>query len=63
MNKIRYTAVYRVWYKNLVDIKANARISIRLGNVKRGVFGEQRPVGNGIFELKIDYGPGYRVYY
>jgi putative addiction module killer protein len=31
--------------------------------VKRGVFGEQRSVGNGIFELKIDYGPGYRVYY
>jgi putative addiction module killer protein len=63
MNKIRYTAAYRVWYRNLTDIRAKARISIRLGNVKRGVFGKQRSVGNGIFELKIDYGPGYRVYY
>jgi putative addiction module killer protein len=63
MNKIRYTAAYRVWYKNLTDIKAQARISIRLGNIKRGVFGKQRSVGNGIFELKIDYGPGYRIYY
>jgi putative addiction module killer protein len=61
--KIRYTAVYRIWYKSLTDIRAKARISIRLGNVKRGVFGKQRSVGSGIFELKIDYGPGYRVYY
>ncbi len=36
---------------------------MRWNAVKRGSFGEYRSVGNGIFELKIDYGPGYRVYY
>jgi len=63
MNKIRYTKVYRLWYNSLCDIRAKARIDIRLNSVKKGVFGDQRSVGNGIFELKIDYGPGYRIYY
>ncbi|MDR0473748.1 MAG: type II toxin-antitoxin system RelE/ParE family toxin [Treponema sp.] len=63
MNSIRYTAVYRIWYRGLEDIRAKARIDIRLNSVKKGSFGVQRSVGNGIFELKIDYGPGYRLYY
>lgn len=63
MNRIRYTAVYRIWYKDLNDVRARIRIDFRLNAVKRGSFGECRSVGNGIFELKIDYGPGYRVYY
>jgi putative addiction module killer protein len=63
MNKIRYTKVYRLWYKGLDDIRAKARIDIRLNSVKKGSFGVQRSVGDGIFELKIDYGPGYRLYY
>ena len=63
MNKVRFTKTYRLWYNNLADIRAKARIDIRLNSVKKGVFGDQRSVGNGIFELKIDYGPGYRIYY
>jgi putative addiction module killer protein len=63
MIRIRYTAVYRIWYKNLTDLRAKVRIDLRLNSVKKGNFGVQRSVGNGIFELKIDYGPGYRVYY
>lgn len=63
MNKIRYTKVYRLWYRGLDDIRAKARIDIRLNSVKKGSFGVQRSVGDGIFELKIDYGPGYRLYY
>ena len=63
MNKIRYTAVYRIWYKGLRDIRAKVRIDLRLNSVRKGSFGVQRDVGDGIFELKIDYGPGYRVYY
>jgi len=63
MIKVRYTAVYRIWYRELEDIRAKARIDIRLNAVKKGSFGVQKSVGNGIFELKIDYGPGYRLYY
>jgi len=63
MNRIKYTWVYRIWYKDLKDIQAKARIDIRLNSVKKGVFGDQKNIGNGIFELKIDYGPGYRLYY
>ena len=63
MNKIRYTKVYRLWYRGFDDIRAKARIDIRLNSVKKGSFGVQRSVGEGIFELKIDYGPGYRLYY
>ena len=63
MNKIRYTAVYRIWYRNLKDIRARVRIDLRLNSVKKGDFGDQRSVGEGIFELKVDYGPGYRLYY
>jgi len=63
LNKIRYTAVYRIWYSELDDVQAKVRIDLRLNSVRKGVFGDQRSVGNGIFELKIDYGPGYRIYY
>ena len=63
MNKIRYTAVYRIWYKGLTDVRAKVRIDLRLNSVRKGVFGDQKSVGNGIFELRIDYGPGYRLYF
>jgi len=63
MYRIRFTKSYRLWYSNLADIRAKARIDIRLNSVKKGTFGVQRSVGNGIFELKIDYGQGYRIYY
>lgn len=63
MNKIRYTAVYRIWYKGLNDIRAKVKIDLRLTSVKKGIFGDQKSVGDGVFELKIDYGPGYRLYY
>ncbi|MDR3174417.1 MAG: type II toxin-antitoxin system RelE/ParE family toxin [Treponema sp.] len=61
--KIRYTAVYRIWYKNLADIKARVRIDLRLNAVRKGIFGDQKSVGDGVFELRIAYGPGYRIYY
>ena len=63
MMKIRYTAVYRIWYRNLKDINARVRIDLRLNTLKKGNFGDYKSVGEGIFEIKIDYGPGYRLYY
>jgi putative addiction module killer protein len=61
--KIRYTAAYRIWYKALTDVRTRVRIDLRLNAVRKGSFGKQRSVGDGVFELKIDYGPGYRIYY
>lgn len=51
------------WLENLRDRTSIARIRIRLGRVRLGNFGDIKPVGNGVTELKIDHGPGYRVYY
>ena len=51
------------WLENLRDRTAIARIRIRLGRVRLGNFGNIRPVGDGVSELKVDHGPGYRVYY
>jgi putative addiction module killer protein len=61
--KVRYTAVYRIWYKSLTDIRARVRIDLRLNAVQKGTFGDQKSVGDGVFELRIDYGPEYRIFY
>ena len=54
---------FREWFVALRDRKAQARIDARLARVQLGNFGEHEPVGGGVMELKIDYGPGYRVYF
>ena len=51
------------WLESLRDIKARAKIRTRLDRVQVGNLGDHRPVGKGVWELKIDYGPGYRVYF
>ncbi len=51
------------WLSKLRDRNAHARISARLNRVKLGNFGEVKALGDGVHELKIDYGPGYRIYY
>jgi len=51
------------WFSTLRDRNAHARISARLNRVKLGNFGVVKALGNGVMELKIDYGPGYRIYY
>ena len=55
--------LYQCWLDNLRDRMAQARITMRVNRIAAGAFGECRPVGDGVWELKIDYGPGYRVYY
>ena len=54
---------FREWLNNLRDIQAKATIETRLDRVIDGNFGQCEPVGNGVFELKVNFGPGYRVYF
>ena len=54
---------FKEWLDGLKDITARQKIRIRLDRVRLGNLGNNRAVGDGVFELKIDYGPGYRVYY
>jgi len=51
------------WMDSMRDQRARAKIRARLARVRLGNFGNCEPVGNGVLELKIDYGPGYRVYF
>jgi putative addiction module killer protein len=54
---------FKEWLDGLKDIVARQKIRIRLDRVRLGNLGKNRSVGEGVYELKIDYGPGYRVYY
>jgi len=63
MMEIRYTDVYAKWLDGLSDIHARARIMVRVERLAAGNPGDDKPVGEGVSEMRIDYGPGYRVYY
>lgn len=63
MVEIRQTEVYSRWFNSLRDRKARARIDVRIRRLSLGNPGDVRPVGEGVSELRIDYGPGYRVYF
>jgi putative addiction module killer protein len=55
--------VFETWLDSLADATAIARIIARVDRVEAGNFGDHKPVGDGVWELRIDHGPGYRVYY
>jgi putative addiction module killer protein len=57
------TETFEKWFGSLKDRTAKNRILARFRNVMSGTLGHIGTVGDGIFELKIDYGPGYRIYY
>jgi len=57
------TDVFDNWLTELRDIRARARIEARIRRLSLGNPGDVKPVGEGISEMRIDYGPGYRVYY
>ena len=63
MIEIRKTEVFAKWIDGLNDIRARARILVRIERLAVGNPGDVKPVGEGISEMRIDYGPGYRVYY
>jgi len=63
MMEIRKTDVYARWLDGLRDIRARARVLARVERLAAGHAGDAEPVGEGVSELRINYGPGYRVYY
>ncbi len=63
MIEIRQTETYADWFADLRDRQARARIDVRIRRLSLGNPGDVRPVGEGVSELRIDYGPGYRVYF
>jgi putative addiction module killer protein len=63
MIEIRKTETFAKWLDGLHDIRARARTLVRIERLAAGNPGDVKPVGEGVSELRIDYGPGYRVYY
>ena len=63
MVEIRQTEVYARWFSRLRDREARARIDVRIRRLSLGNPGDVMPVGEGVSEIRIDYGPGYRVYF
>lgn len=63
MIEVRQTDLYARWFDALRDRQARARILVRIRRLSLGNAGDARPVGEGVSEMRIDYGPGYRVYF
>lgn len=63
MIEVRQTAVFSLWLHALRDQRAKARIGAHIRRASFGNVGDVRPVGAGVSEMRIDYGPGYRVYF
>ena len=63
MIEIRKTGLFSRWLDDLSDLRARARVQARIERLAAGNPGDVGPVGEGVSELRIDYGPGYRVYF
>ncbi len=63
MYTILRTRVFDEWLDGLADERAKARISVRILSAEKGNLGDCEPVGDGISEMRVHYGPGYRIYF
>ena len=63
MYTVTQTPEFQHWLDNLRDMRAQVRITTRLDHIKTGTLGDWKPLGGALFELRITYGPGYRLYF
>lgn len=63
MIEVRQTATFSGWLKGLRDANARSRIIVRIRRMELGNPGDVKAVGDGVSELRVDYGPGYRLYF
>ena len=54
---------FKIWLEGLKDISGRAKIRVRLDRARLGNLGDSRSIGEGVHELRVDYGPGYRIYF
>lgn len=63
MFDLRQTLAFKKWFEGLRDREAQRRIAMRIVRLEGGLFGDTKSVGEGVGELRIDFGPGYRIYF
>jgi putative addiction module killer protein len=63
MKSIYTTGMFDAWFQSLRDKQAARRIQVRIDRAEEGNFGDCKPVGSGVSEMRIHFGPGYRVYF
>ena len=63
MYEVQQTSVYDAWFRSLRDRLTQGRIVARIGRLQLGNFGDAKSVGDGVHELRMTFGPGYRVYF
>jgi putative addiction module killer protein len=63
MFEIRQSLTFKAWLRGIKDPTVSIRITTRLARLRNGLFGDAKPVGEGVSELRLDFGPGYRIYF
>lgn len=63
MLDVRLTDTFFSWLENLRDRTGRSKLLVRIDRVRLGLFGDTKSVGHGVYELRINFGPGYRIYY
>ncbi len=63
MNIIKFSPEFGRWLSALRDLKGKVKIIARLERAEQGNFGDVKPLGGGLHEMRVHYGPGYRIYY
>lgn len=63
MNTINRTEAFSAWLAGLKDLKARAKIVVRIKQAGQGNFGDVKPVSDGVWEMRVHFGPGYHLYY